>query len=83
MFNKPKLSLLLQIYSPVCYNDARASVLSELVVKMVKDELNEFSYTAEMAGLNYVMQVGGGSGPLVEDPSRMTTPVWSTSLEVN
>ena len=45
---------------------------------MVKDELNEFSYTAEMAGLNYVMQVGGSSAPLVEDPSRMTT-----SLEVN
>ena len=44
------------IQSPVCYENPRAAVLSELYTQLVQDRLSEYSYAAEIAGLYYSMR---------------------------
>jgi insulysin len=54
-FEKPKLSMMLALRTPVAYDSVESSVLCDLMVRFVKEELNEFSYVAEMAGMYYVL----------------------------
>ena len=46
---------MLAMRSPVAYDSVESSVLCDLLVRFVKEELNEFSYVAEMAGMYYVL----------------------------
>lgn len=50
-FEVPKAHVHLQFTSPQSYSTALNCVLSKLVVEVLKETLNEFSYQADVAGL--------------------------------
>lgn len=52
-FHVPKAHVYLQFSSPQSYLTPLNCVLSKLVVEVMKETLNEFSYHAEVAGLEY------------------------------
>ncbi|MGE0385771.1 MAG: insulinase family protein [Gammaproteobacteria bacterium] len=52
-FGEPRASFYLSIRSPAANDSAAHAVLTELYVRMVKDQLNEFAYPATLAGLSY------------------------------
>ncbi|MCA8967339.1 MAG: insulinase family protein, partial [Planctomycetes bacterium] len=49
----PRADFYFSVRSPHANGDARESVLTDLYVSMVKDNLNEYSYPASLAGLDY------------------------------
>ncbi|KAI8912435.1 Metalloenzyme, LuxS/M16 peptidase-like protein [Gorgonomyces haynaldii] len=53
LFKIPKAAIYLEIISPLAYQDVRSCVLTRLFTELLKDALNEFSYAAELAGLDY------------------------------
>lgn len=52
----PKANLQINLRNPVCGATARSAVLTCMVVELVKDSLDEYSYDAEIAGLEYDIQ---------------------------
>ena len=52
-FKTPRADFYISIRSPVANDSPRHSALTRLYVAMVNDQLNEFSYPADLAGLNY------------------------------
>eukprot|EP00897_Mesotaenium_endlicherianum_P007056 jgi/Mesen1/6379/ME000329S05544 len=52
-FRTPKAVLLLDLLSPAAYSTPEAAVLTRLFAKLLRDDLNEFAYLAEVAGLSY------------------------------
>ena len=52
-FRVPRANYYMSIRSPLANSSARNSVLTSLYVRAVNDELNAFSYPANLAGLNY------------------------------
>ncbi|MGK0498896.1 MAG: secreted Zn-dependent insulinase-like peptidase [Oceanicoccus sp.] len=58
-FPAPRGSLSFSIHSPIASDTAEHRALQQLFVAMVNDELNEMSYAATLAGLNYSMSTGG------------------------
>ncbi|RHY27562.1 hypothetical protein DYB32_006693 [Aphanomyces invadans] len=52
-FFKPKLNICLAFHSPVIYNSPTSVVLTDLLVRAIKDQLTEFTYDAELAGMRY------------------------------
>lgn len=52
-FNIPRADFYISLRSPVASNSANNDTLTRLYVAMVNDELNEFSYPANLAGLSY------------------------------
>ena len=52
-FGTPKADFYFAVRSPLASDSPRDAVLTRLYVKAVKDELNEFSYPAYLAGLDY------------------------------
>ncbi|HED14240.1 MAG TPA: hypothetical protein ENI62_11425, partial [Gammaproteobacteria bacterium] len=52
-FKVPRASFYFSIRSQVANASPRNTVLTELFVRMVKDQLNEYAYNAGLAGLNY------------------------------
>jgi len=57
-FKKPKVSVLLSIDTPHCYESPRTTQLSYMFVNCVTDQLNEYSYDAELAGLSFELEHG-------------------------
>ena len=55
-FGEPRLVFICKLVSPVAYTSPRAAVLTELFRLLVRDELNEYVYFAELAGLSYQLQ---------------------------
>eukprot|EP01006_Ploeotia_vitrea_P044505 TRINITY_DN66835_c8_g9_i1.p1 TRINITY_DN66835_c8_g9~~TRINITY_DN66835_c8_g9_i1.p1 ORF type:complete len:1085 (-),score=521.06 TRINITY_DN66835_c8_g9_i1:2330-5323(-) len=53
VFRKPKLEVRVQFSSSVCVASARNAVLTAMYTKLVVDSLNEYSYFATVAGLEY------------------------------
>lgn len=51
-FRVPRTNVYLAVHSPSAGASPRQSALTELYVRMVREELNEFSYAASLAGLN-------------------------------
>jgi insulysin len=49
----PKATVIVEMRSPVANASPLASVLTSLYSDLVRDALNEFTYAAELAGLNY------------------------------
>lgn len=49
----PKANVHVNLRNPVCGATARNAVLTQMVVELVKDSLEEYSYNAEIAGLEY------------------------------
>ena len=54
-FDTPRASYYFSIKSPVANDTARNSVLTELMVRMLNDQLNIDTYPARLAGLRYSM----------------------------
>lgn len=52
-FGTPRANLFLTIRSPVSTQSAEALNMTEIMVSLLKDSLNEFSYPAYLAGLHY------------------------------
>jgi len=52
-FKTPKADFYVTLRSPLANQSARYTALTALYVKTVNDQLNEFSYPAMLAGLNY------------------------------
>lgn len=52
-FGLPRADFYFTVRSPLANANARAAVLTELYVRMVSDELGEFSYPATLADLQY------------------------------
>ncbi len=56
-FNTPKAKIIFRIHSPEVYASERSAVLSQLYVDAIREGLNEFSYPALLAGLDYSINV--------------------------
>lgn len=52
-FNLPLANFYFSVRSPVANDSARHAVLTSLYVSLVNDQLTEFSYDADLAGLSY------------------------------
>ena len=52
-FNLPLANFYFTVRSPVANDSARHAVLTNLYVRLVNDQLTEFSYDADLAGLSY------------------------------
>ncbi len=52
-FGAPRNNLYISIRSPAAWGSAKNSVLASLFADMVQEQLNEFSYSAALAGLGY------------------------------
>ena len=52
-FNLPLANFYFSVRSPVANDSARHAVLTNLYVRLVNDQLTEFSYDADLAGLSY------------------------------
>lgn len=55
-FTLPKGNLNILIRSPSASRDATRQAAAEIWVRMVRDELNAFTYPAQLAGLDYSLQ---------------------------
>ena len=53
-FRRPKTNLNLDVVAPAAYASAGAAILSGILFRMLSDELTEFAYPAECAGLTYM-----------------------------
>jgi len=52
-FRRPKTNLYFELLSPMAYYSPRNAALTNLFTQLLVDDLNEFSYDAEIAGLHY------------------------------
>lgn len=52
-FRIPKAVVCISLYLPEAYTSPKSATLSQLLVKLVNDNLNETSYPAQLAGLHY------------------------------
>ncbi len=52
-FGVPRASFYFSVRSPMAQDSARSAVLTRLYIKAVNEQLSEFSYPAELAGLSY------------------------------
>jgi len=52
-FNRPKVNMFFEMRSPVAYYSPRHAIMANLFTGLLVDELTEFAYDAEVAGLNY------------------------------
>ena len=52
-FQRPKASYRYKIYSPEKFTDLRSQVLMTLYIAAVNESMNEASYPAKLAGMNY------------------------------
>jgi len=52
-FQRPKASYSYKIYFPEKYSDLNSQVLMELYIAAVNESMNEASYPAKLAGMNY------------------------------
>ena len=54
-FHRPKAHFRLDLVTPAAYHSPGAAVLAHLFARLVSDELNEYSYHAQVAGLDYLV----------------------------
>jgi insulysin len=52
-FKRPKACLNFQFKSPLAYLDPHHSNVTYMWVQLIKDDLNEYAYSASLAGLHY------------------------------
>lgn len=55
-FLQPKANLFFKIHTPVAYEDVAASVYTQLFIHMLEEELNEVTYNASVASINFVLE---------------------------
>ena len=52
-FEKPKTNVMCKLSTPAAYASPEAAVMTHLFSMVVEEELNEFAYDADIAGLRY------------------------------
>ena len=52
-FGTPKSTLSINLRSPIANDSPKHAILTSIFASMIQDELNEFTYPAYLAGLNY------------------------------
>lgn len=52
-FGRPKVNVKISFLTPVAYASPRNFVLCSMFTSLLQDDLNEFSYDADLAGLGY------------------------------
>lgn len=52
-YRVPKAMVAIEVQTPLANDTARHAATAELLVRMLRENLNEFSYPASLAGLNY------------------------------
>ena len=52
-FKQPKVNFIISLHTPLAYATAKSCVLTDMTCALVKDALNEYAYSAEVAGLSY------------------------------
>eukprot|EP00943_MAST-04B_sp_MAST-4B-sp1_P002723 g2723.t1 len=52
-FKQPKVNFIISLHTPLAYATCKSCVLTDLTCALVKDALNEYAYSAEVAGLSY------------------------------
>jgi len=52
-YGMPRANLLLRIRTPLAYSSPQSALLSALFAQMAEEQLNEFAYNAQIAGLSY------------------------------
>ncbi|XP_072026752.1 insulin-degrading enzyme-like [Amphiura filiformis] len=55
-FFMPKACIYMELYSPLAYMDPLHCNLTCLFAVLLRDELNEYAYDAELAGINYSIE---------------------------
>jgi insulysin len=65
IFELPKGAVQLQIWSPESYSSPHNSTTTRIMAMLVQDALNEFSYNAQIAGLDYKIEFNPGGVLLV------------------
>ncbi|HET8710462.1 MAG TPA: insulinase family protein, partial [Spongiibacteraceae bacterium] len=58
-FRIPKATITIEVQSPLASDTPRHAATTELLVRMLRENLNEFSYPASLAGLNYSISRAG------------------------
>lgn len=58
-FHLPKATVALSLRSPTAADTPQHVVLTELLTRMISEDLNEFSYPAALAGLHYSLASNG------------------------
>ena len=53
VFRRPKTNMFIELVTPAAYHSPAAAVLTRIFTKLLTDELTEFAYDAEVAGLHY------------------------------
>ena len=53
VFRVPKAMVAIEVQSPIAEDSARHAATTDLLVRMLRENLNEFSYPASLAGLDY------------------------------
>ncbi|KAG8745619.1 Insulinase (Peptidase M16) [Ceratobasidium sp. 414] len=71
----PKARVILRLSNPICNATPRHSLLSRLFADLVKDELAEFTYDAELAGMKYSIINDGGSVVVISEGYNDKLPV--------
>ena len=59
VFRVPKATITIEIQSPIANDTAQHAATTELLVRLLRENLNEFSYPASLAGLNYNISRAG------------------------
>lgn len=54
-FLRPKCNLIFNLESPLVYLDPHHTNLTSLFLKLFRDDLNEYTYDADLAGLYYTI----------------------------
>ena len=53
VFRRPKSNMYIELVAPAAYHTPGAAVLTRVFTKLLTDELTEFAYDADVAGLHY------------------------------
>ncbi len=59
VYRIPKAMIAIDVQSPLANDTPQHAAMTELLVRMLRENLNEFSYPASLAGLNYDISRAG------------------------
>ena len=55
-FRRPKTNLYMDVLAPAAYESPRGAILTAICFRLLGDELTEYAYPAEIAGLTYMVR---------------------------
>ena len=55
-FRRPKTNFYVDVIAPTCYASPGEAILTAIVFRLISDDLTEYAYPAELAGLTYMVK---------------------------